>query len=116
MDEYGREEHLWVIATEPNADGLFAIASLTSLKGSKDQTIILSPGEHPFIKWPTCVAYAVADISSSEKLHSHLERGAAKMQQDASEKMLKLVLDGFAASDLTKKRVREFVLAYKAAR
>ena len=33
--------HFWVIATEPNADGQFAVANLTSLKGNKDQAVVL---------------------------------------------------------------------------
>jgi hypothetical protein len=37
--------HLWIVATAPGSDGLFAIVSLTSLKGSKDQTFILRSGE-----------------------------------------------------------------------
>lgn len=110
-----REAHLWIVATNPNADGMFAAVSLTSLKGSKDQTVVLQPGEHPFIKWPTCVAYAVADISSCDKLKGYLESGAARMHRDTSPELLKLVFDGFLASDLTKKRVREFIQAYKAA-
>lgn len=38
-----------------------------------------------------------------------------KVHQDVPAEMLKLILDGFTASDRTKTRVREFVLAYKRA-
>jgi hypothetical protein len=38
------------------------------------------------------------------------------MHQDVPAEMRKLILDGFTASDRTKARVREFVLAYKRAR
>ena len=111
-----QEEHLWVIATEPDPDGLFATVSLTSLRGSKDQTVVLLAGEHPFIKWPTCVAYAATEISSCENLQARLECGLARMHRDASPELLKLVQDGFLASNLTKNRVREFIRAYRAAR
>ena len=68
-------EHLWVIATEPNDEGLFAIASFTSLKGAKDQTVILRAAEHPFLKWDTCVSYALADISNSERYKKPIHGG-----------------------------------------
>lgn len=105
--------HLWIIATEPNEDGLFAIANVTSLKGAKDQTVILQANEHPFLKWETCVMYGLAEISSGDKLQGYLDGGIAKLQKDLSQKALALVLDGFTASDYTKYRLREFIKQYK---
>jgi hypothetical protein len=98
------------------SNALFAIASFTSLKGAKDQTVILRKAEHPFLKWDTCISYAQAEIISTEKLLAHLAYGRAKMHRDASPAVLKLVLEGFAASDFTKNRVRNFMLARKASR
>jgi len=45
--------------------------SLTSLKGSKDQTVILHGGEHPFLKWATYVAYAQSDLINTERFRNH---------------------------------------------
>lgn len=115
LNEDSQKEHLWVIATEPNSDGLFAIVSFTSLKGAKDQTVILQRTEHPFLKWDTCIAYALAGIVSADDLHAYCECGRAKMHQDITPEILRLVLDGFSASDLTSKRVRDFVRDYRQA-
>jgi hypothetical protein len=108
--------HLWVIATEPDDSGQFATVSLTSLKGAKDQTVIFRKAEHPFLKWDTCVLYALAEITSTARLESYIDSGRAKMHQDASPEMLRLVLDGFSASEHTKNRVLNFIRAYKQAR
>jgi hypothetical protein len=70
LNDDARIEHLWIIATEPDADGRFATASLTSLKDAKDQTVILRKNEHPFIKWDTCVLYSLAEITSVEALQA----------------------------------------------
>lgn len=113
LNDETRREHLWVIATEPNADGLFVTVSFTSLRGAKDQTIILRKAEHPFVKWDTCVLYALAEISSSDILQAHVDCGSAKFHHNVSDVVLRLILDGFTASDFTKNRVREFVKAYK---
>lgn len=108
--------HLWVIATDPNADGLMLVVSLTSLNGSKDQTVILHGGEHPFLKWPTCVAYSLSDLISCDTLEGHIKVGRAKMRPDLKPKMTQLILDGFTASPFTKKRIQQFVRAYKESR
>jgi hypothetical protein len=111
--EENETAHLWVIATEPNIEGLFAIASLTSLKGAKDQNVILRANEHPFLKWDTCVMYALAEITSEDKVQEYLNTGSDKMQADLSTQVLGLVLDGSTASDRTKNRVRQFINEYR---
>jgi hypothetical protein len=115
LDEDNRTSHLWIIITEPNSEQLFAVASFTSLKGAKDQTVILGKAEHPFLKWETCVSYAQAEIIGADALQERLDRGSAKMHRDATPAVLRLVFDGLLASDFTKNRVREFVRAYKQA-
>jgi hypothetical protein len=67
------------------------------------------------VKWDTCVHYALAEISNLEKLTAYLNSGTAKMHQDIDAALLALILDGFTASDFTKKRVRDFVRDYKLA-
>ena len=114
LDDENQREHLWIIATEPNNDALFAIASFTSLRGAKDQTVIFQKAEHPFLKWDTCVSYAQAEIMSVEKLQAHLQCGRARMHMDATPAVLQLVLGGFSASNFTKNRVRDFVRAARA--
>jgi hypothetical protein len=115
LNDNTRPAHLWIIATEPNPEGMFAVASFTSLRGAKDQTVVVRPAEHPFVKWDTCISYALAEVSNVDRLQEQLNCGRAKMHQDVSAPVLALILDGFTASDYTKKRVREFVKNYKAA-
>ena len=115
LNEGNQREHLWVIATEPNSAGLFAVVSFTSLKGAKDQTVILRKTEHPFLRWDTCVAYALAEIVNADDLHAYCQSGRAKMHQDVAPAILRLILDGFSASDLTRNRVRDFVRDYRLA-
>jgi hypothetical protein len=114
LNDENQREHLWIIATEPNREELFAVASFTSLRGAKDQTVILRAGEHPFLKWDTCISYGQAEIMSVEKLRAHLQGGRARMHVDATQAVLQLILGGFSASDFTKNRVREFVRAARA--
>lgn len=109
LGENAGTAHLWVIATEPNDEGLFAFVSLTSLKGAKDQTVILRKGEHPFLKWDTCVAYALAEISDVDKLQAFVDSRLAKPHEDISPEVLEEIVAGFAASDFTRRRIARFV-------
>ncbi len=107
-------EHLWIVATNPNTDGLVAVVNLTSLKGAKDQTVVFRKGEHPFIKWDTSVNYALADLVQVSKLEQYVNSGRAKLREDLPSNLVALLLDGFTASDFTKNRVVAFIRLYKA--
>jgi hypothetical protein len=108
--------HLWVVASDPDDEGRFLVVSLTSLKGSRDQTVILHGGEHPFLKWPTCVFYQQSDIMTVAQLEQLIASGNAKMRETMAADKTALILDGFLASEFTRKRVIAFARAYKAKR
>ena len=71
--------------------------------------MVLQEGEHPSLRHPTCIHYGAAELTSVEKLQENLDRGFAKMREPLSPEVLKLIIDGFAASDRTKRRLREYV-------
>ena len=103
-----------MIASDPDIDGYCLIVSLTSFKGSSDRTVVLNAGEHPFIKWPTCVAYSLSDLITTEQLTNYVSLGHAKMHlAPLTEKVLDLVFDGFLASQFTKKRIKAYVRTIK---
>jgi hypothetical protein len=106
--------HLWVVASVPDEEGRFLVVSLTTLKGSVDQTVILHGGEHPFLKWGTCAAYNLSEVMTVDRLQTLIDSGNAKMREQLADEKTRLILDGFTASDFTKKRVRDFARAYKA--
>ena len=106
--------HLWVIASDPDIEGYCLIVSLTSFKGNSDRTVVLNAGEHPFIKWPTCVAYSLSELITAEQLINYVSLGHAKMHlAPLTEKVIELVFDGFLASQFTKRRIKTYVRASK---
>jgi hypothetical protein len=107
--------HLWVICTDPDTDGQCLIVSLTTLKGSKDQTVILNGTDHQFLKHATSVAYAQSDLISIELLQELISSGRARMQSPMTPSITALIVDGFPASQFTKKRIVSFVRDYKLA-
>jgi hypothetical protein len=56
----------------------------------------------------------LAEIISEQQLQDRLDSGEAKVHLDVPADILALVLDGFLASEYTKKRIRSFIAKYKA--
>ena len=107
----GYREHLWIIATDPDESGFVAVVNITSLRGSKDQTIVIRRGEHPFVQWDSCVYYLMAEIKSESDIQAHFDCGEAQVRDSLTPALLEDVVAGFAASDFTRERVRNNVRA-----
>lgn len=61
--------HLWVVITDPQGDPpTVALVNLTTHKEGVDETVILSAGEHSFIKKKTVVYYQRAKVYDAEQL------------------------------------------------
>ena len=85
--------HLWVIVTQP--DPLCIIVSLTTLRFSRDQTVVLNAGDHPFIKHAA---------------------GTAQLHKPCPPDTLRLIQDGILASPYTARKVEMFYRQRKRAR
>lgn len=58
--------HLWIVVTEPDpVSNLCGIVSVTTLRNSKDQTVILRVGDHPFIRHESTIFYGDDDRGCS---------------------------------------------------
>lgn len=67
----GADDHLWAIISDPVLDpGRVVIVLFVSHTEKYDQACVLSGGEHPFIKHPTCVQYPGARVVTDALLES----------------------------------------------
>ena len=105
--------HLWVIVTEP--DPLCIIVSLTTLRFSRDQTVVLNVGDHPFIRHETAVLYSDARIVDVSLLEAEVKAGTAQIHKSCPSATLKLIQDGITASPHTARKVETFYKARKSA-
>lgn len=65
----GVPTHLWVVLSDPRiSDSTVLIANLTSWSLGADESCVLVPGDHPFIKRKTIIAYALARTASLQIL------------------------------------------------
>jgi hypothetical protein len=100
--------HLWIVITQPDPESrLCAIVSVTTLRNSKDQTVILRVGDHPFIRHDSTIFYGDAMIVDARRL-DEIAAGLALVREKCSAATLKLVQDGVIASPFTRPKVLRF--------
>ena len=101
--------HLWIVVTTPDALTCeCAIMSVTTLRNSKDQTIILRPGDHAFIRHDSTIFYGDGMIVDARKLEQDLNAGLIVSREKCPPQTLKLVQDGIGASPFTRPRFLRF--------
>jgi hypothetical protein len=101
--------HLWIVITEPDtASNLCAVVSVTTLRNSKDQTVILRVGDHPFIRHDSTIFYGDAMIVDAQQLENEIVAGLAVRRDECPATTLKLVQQGVAASPFTRPKFLRF--------
>ena len=101
--------HLWIVVTQPDAEfHLCAIVSVTTLRNSKDQTVILRAGDHPFIRHDSTIFFGDAMIVDARRLESEIAAGLALVREKCSAATLKLVQDGVLASPFSRPKILRF--------
>ena len=81
--------HLWIVVTQPDPQThLCVIVSVTTLRNSKDQTIILRPGDHPFIRHDSAIFYGDAMIVDARRLDAEIAAGFALRRETCSQATL----------------------------
>jgi hypothetical protein len=58
-----------------------AIVSVTSLRNSKDHTVILRVGDHPFIRHDSTIFYGDAMIVNARRLQAEIAAGLALVRE-----------------------------------
>ena len=81
---------------------------MTTLRNSKDQTVILRLGDHPFIRHESTIFYGDAMIVDVRRLEAEIEVGLALVRERCPAATLKLVQDGVTASPFTRPKILRF--------
>lgn len=104
----GSTPHLWVVLCDPvGPHAEVVIVSLTTLRPHSDETVILKPGDHPFVQHPTCVYYSDARITTVARLEAGLRHGHAFRREDMDATLVERVRDGLFRSPFTVQVLRE---------
>ncbi len=89
------DKHLWVILSEPKKNSeVVLLVSVTTLRTHKDQSCVITRGEHPFITHDSCVFYEDARDASLTQLYALKDAGLLCMRESFSDGLLARVREG----------------------
>ena len=94
--------HLWIVITDPTGDPpQVVIVSFTTRRAGADPTVIVRPGEHPFVVRETVIHYTDSRLVRVEQLQALVENGIPTFHEDCSEALLARIQGGVLASPFT---------------
>jgi len=108
-------KHLHVVLNDPKPYNDFpATVGVLSLSSTlkADTTVVLKPGDHPFVKRETFVVFAWAKVIDAAKLEVNIQRdGTIKHQDDCSAELLERIRQGVYASPFSKPAIKDYLTA-----
>lgn len=103
--------HLWIVITPPNDQSEAVIFNLTHLGNSSDESCIIEPGEHPWVRVRSQVCYGYGQVLTSERWDKIRVGEGFVQYQDADRELVGRIRSGAIQSRYTKPRLREMVRA-----
>lgn len=101
--------HLWVVLTAPDTQAQMLIVNFTTLRPHSDSTVVIQPGEHPFVTHATVVHYADARLTAASAVTGALASGLFLPHQDCSPALLQRLLLGAFASPHTPEKIKRYL-------
>ena len=102
-------EHLWVVASLPTPDGSLVILNLTSHRPGCDETCVVEPSEHPFVKHRSVVAYARGQCFPAHAVKYMQARKLYQPHQPVSAALLERIQRGALASEFTPQKLQAII-------
>lgn len=100
----GTPAHLHIVLTDPQDDPpVVVLVNLTTCKSKRyeDHTVILSAGDHSFLKHDSYVPYDYARRARADVLEKMLKDGTATIREDIGDAVFERVKEGLLNSDRT---------------
>ena len=105
----GSPRHLWVVASAPNAEGEIAIFNLTTERDDSDKSCVVMPGEHPFVKQRSVVAYARGRLLGPAALQGMQRLGCYASKEITSPRLLQKIQEGALRSPFTAGKLKVLI-------
>ena len=101
--------HLWILVTDPvGPPPQTIIVAVSTKRFYKDSTVVLSPGDHPWVQHESVIFYDHALIPEVRHLNEAVRRRIAELHQPCTPDVLRRVQDGLLSSPRTPQRVKHF--------
>lgn len=108
-----QRRHLFIVLTDPfndtgNGISRVLLVSLSSVRDGCDRTCILKPGDHPFIRHESFVAYWSARIEEAGKVASAVHNNVFQAHHPVSEQVMLRICQGLESSRHTAPKILRF--------
>ena len=110
LDGNDEEEdyHLHIIVSDPDQDGYVIVVSVSTIYRFADRTVILRPGDHPWVKHESYIAYNFARLKKLAEIEARIARLPGMTKDPCTEALLKRVQGGLLESEQTENGVKHF--------
>ena len=108
-------KHLFIVLSDPVTDEkVVLLVSISSVKPDRwnDDSCLLYPGDHPFIKKNSFVDYSSARIEPGDKLLRGVKAGKLIPQDPVSDDVFERICAGVMASKRTPRNIKQFFLIH----
>ncbi len=109
--------HLWIVITEPDAEGKAICLNITTRQPFSETTVVLNAGDHPFITHESVVYYSDArslDVRIVEEAmkgqHGFVDI-VCQQHEPCSVQLLRRIQGGLLASPFVKRKIKDYCRA-----
>jgi hypothetical protein len=95
--------HLYFVITEPDEESKVLLVNITENEEGRDQSCVLQPREHPYIRKESVVNYREAILSDVQKIEVAISMQVATPDANMSDALLDKVIQGGKVSPFLKK-------------
>ena len=105
-----RWPHLWIVVTDPHFSTTeTVVVSVTTLRNSADQTLVLRRGDHPFIQHDSVVHYEDSRSYLGSQIDSLIDSGEVQRHYACTYKLIDEIEAGLRNSPFTPQKVLRFL-------
>jgi hypothetical protein len=101
-------KHLFIVLSTPEGEPpVVVMVNITSRRPTSDPTVILTPGDHSFVKHESVIAFEHASLFEVDRLENGLNSGSLSKYPDISETLFTAVKQGLLNSPRTPKNIKD---------
>jgi len=102
-------KHLFIVLTAPDGEPpKVVMVNVTTRRPHSDCTVVLTCGDHAFIKHESVVAFEYAALFEVERLERGLKNGRIAKYPDIDHRLFEVIKQGLITSPRTPGRIRHY--------
>lgn len=102
-------KHLFIVLTAPDGEPpQVVMVNVTTRRPHSDCTVILTGGDHPFVKHESVIAFEHASLFDAERLERGLRDGRIVKYSDMDDSLFEMIRRGLLTSPRTPTRIRHY--------